>query len=612
MNHTNSMKNGWQTRLQRFPHGIHIVLITLAVVCTYANSLSVPFIMDDEAIFPISLKGIPEILLNGGARRVADFTFAINYIVHGEHVTGYHLVNLFVHLCTTLTLYFFITHAIEAIHRSSSHTVGLEDSNEFSKLFVPFSAALLFAVHPIQTQAVTYIIQRYTSLATLFYLLTALLYIKTRVAFDTKRPRLQLLLLVLSVILTGMMAIGSKQIAYTLPLMLIILEILIFGGKLFLNRRFIIMGGILAVTFVVLAALNWNESTLKDILFDLHLGTSENRYTSRSTYFMTQLRVIITYLRLLFLPINQSIFYDYPLYTSPFSLPVAASLSVHVLTLTLSAFLYRISGQSLQSGHSDKGTLQRLASLGIIWFYICLLVESSFIPITDVIFEHRIYLPSAGFFLTVSTGLAFSAGKFRSGKKIAWLLFVVISLILGGATVTRNHLWSDSLKLWQDTVAKAPNQHLALSNLAIEFFNRDLPESSIPLFVKAIEIKPQLDYNIKVILGEALQKSGKFDEIRFTTGIEYLLPGGSASSYKSASVVFNNMGLAYEYLGLTQKAITSYIKALRINPAYDLAWYNLGLLSSRNGDHGQATSALVKLQEHNPGLATKLSLLIQR
>lgn len=610
MKHVNDTKSCWETITNRYPNIIQIVLLTLAVVCTYANSLTVPFIMDDEAIFSISLKSLSDIAINGGARRVADFTFAINHLIHGEQVAGYHLFNLTVHLCATLTLYFFSSASIAALRHSFPSATEAEETNKFFKLFVPFSAALLFAVHPVQTQAVTYIIQRYTSMATLFYLLTGLLYINARIAFESSRSPLQVLSLVVSAVFSGVMAIGSKQVAYTLPLMLVVLEILLFRGRL-LNRKFFIIGGMLSITFLALAALGWTETTLKDILFDLRLGTMENRYTSRTTYFLTQSRVVITYLSLLFLPVNQSIFYDYPLYSSLFSLPVVASLFVHILIMALAIFLYRKSGQNLLEGNHCKGTLQRLASFGIAWFYITLLVESSFIPITDIIFEHRIYLPSAGFFLTISAGLAIVTGEYHSGRKTAWLLIVVASLFLGGATIARNFLWSDALKLWQDTVDKAPNQHLALSNLAIEYLEHNQPESAIPLFVKAIELRPQLDFNIKVYLGEALQKTGQIDGARFTTGIEYLLPGGRTSSYKSASVLFNNMGLAYEYLGSPHNALTSYSKALRVNPAYDLAWYNLALLSSRLGKQGQAVNALKQLEGLNQTLAASLKSKIQ-
>lgn len=606
MKHLDGIRNSCESFLKRNPHSIHIVLIALAVVCVYANSLDVQFVMDDWAIFPIGPQNLVDILLHGEQRRIADFTFALNYHLHGTHVTGYHLVNLAVHLLASLTLYFFVSSSISALRLSFPSNSDDGKVFHFSERFVPVATALFFAVHPIQTQAVTYIIQRYTSMATLFYLLSALLYIRARIAFEASRSYPRPLMLGSAAVLSGIMAIGSKQIAFTLPLMLSAIEIFLFRGKL-LNRRFFIVSGMLGLSALALALLNRHESSLNDILFDLHHGTSENLYASRITYFLTQLRVVVTYLRLLCLPINQSILYDYPLYTTLLSLPIAASLFFHILIFSVTSILFRQSGLRLLAGDLVKGTLQRLMSLGVVWFYIAMAVESSFIPITDIIFEHRVYLPSAGFFLSVSAGIAVTVNERRTGVKTAWTLLIIATLILGGMTVARNQLWGDTLKLWQDTVNKAPNQHLALSNLGIEYLEQHKPESAIPLFVRAIELRPQQDINVKIYLGEALQETHLIDESRFTTGKEYLRPDGGSSSYKMTSVMFNNLGLAYEHLGLPEKAIISYTKSLRIDPAYDLAWYNLGLLTAKRGDREQAIKAMKRLEVLHPRLAESLT-----
>jgi protein O-mannosyl-transferase len=608
MRNLDGIRSSWETISKRNLHSIHIVLIALAVVCAYANSLDGQFVMDDEAIFSIGPRNLRDILLQGGPRRIANFTFALNYLLHGPHVTGYHLVNLAVHLFACITLYFFVSSSMSALRLSFPSNTDDAGAFHFLERFIPFSAALLFAVHPVQTQAVTYIIQRYTSMATLFYLLTALLYIRARIAFETSPNYPRPLLLGGAAVLSGILAVGSKQIAFTLPLMLFILEIFLFKGRL-INRRFL---GILGLVALTLALMNWHDSSLRDILFDLQHGTSEDRYAARTTYFLTQSRVVVTYLRLLCLPINQSIFYDYPLYTTLLSLPVAASFSVHILIISLMAILFRLSGQSLLAGDHVKGALPRLAALGIAWFYIAMAVESSIFPITDIIFEHRIYLPSAGFFLTTSAGVAAAVNGRRAGVKTAWSLLLITTFILGGMTIARNQVWGDTLKLWQDTVNKAPNQYLALSNLGIENLDRHNPDAAIRLFVRALELRPELDFKIKVYLGEALQETHLIDESRFTTGKEYLRPNGGSSSYKSTSVMFNNLGLAYEYLGSPESAIISYTKSLRVNPAYDLACYNLGLLSAMRGNRDQAASALSRLKSLNPSLAAKLSASMLR
>lgn len=596
----------WKALSERYPNGVNVLLLSIAVLGAYVNSLDVPFVMDDFVIYNFGPQNLLDILVHGGQRRFVDFSLAINYHLHETLYTGYHLVNISIHLLATFTLYFFIASCISALMLTRSSNIEDCGSNHFVERFIPFSTALFFAVHPIQTQAVTYIIQRYASLATLLYLLSTTFYIRARISFETHRSPSNILLLGSACVFTGLLALGSKQIAFTLPIMVLVLEIFLFRGKLF-TRRFFIIFGILGGVAFGLALLYWHDSSLNDVLFDLRHISAENRYISRSSYFFTQCRVILTYLRLLFFPINQSIFYDYPVYSSLFSFPVGISVSIHVLNISVMIMLDQMSGQKFLKNDYTNGTILRLAALGIAWFYLSLTVESSIFPIRDVIFEHRLYLPSAGFFIAVSAGIAFVVNRRTMSTKTAWIMLFIITLSLGAMTIARNQLWRDPLKLWQDTVSKAPMQHLALSNLAIQYLERKDPITAIPLFVKAIELCPAMDFRIKVYFGEALQESNQIDKSRFTTGKEYMLPDYSSSSYKSSSVIYNNLGLAYEYMALPEKALTAYTKALGINPDYYLAWYNLGIISAKMGDRNRAKEAAHHLEKLQPQLAKMLT-----
>ena len=330
------------------------------------------------------------------------------------------------------------------------------------------------------------------------------------------------------------------------------------------------------------------------------------------------MRVVVTYLRLLCLPYGQNLVHDFPLYTSLFSVPVMASLALHVILVTTALILFRMSGKSLLSDEWIRGIFQRLASLGIIWFYCAMTVESSVIPIIDVIFEHRIYLPSAGFFMTITALTALAVQGRRTGTKAAWTMLVAICLLLGSMTIARNQVWRDSLAFWQDAVSKSPNHSLALSNLAGEYMDRKMPEKALPLFVRNMELNPYL-YVTKVNVGEALKALNLF-ESRFTTGRELILPGGGAfgsgapdfrKMSKWNSVTNNNMGLAYEYLNEPDKAMKAYRVAVTANPEYDLAWYNLALLAARLGDRKLVDEAIKHLQVLNPprAMAIKSAML---
>jgi tetratricopeptide (TPR) repeat protein len=607
-----SIRNRWWTENRFRWQLLHIAFILLAVIAAYSNSLHVQFVLDDDNIKIFEHKELLGIILHGGPRRAVDATFALNYHLHGLEVPGYHIVNVAIHLSATLTLYFLVTSAITALRISSPSSACVTEESVFAGHFVPLAVALLFAVHPIQTQAVTYIIQRYTSLATCFYLLSTLLFLRSRIAYEKNRTYLYPLSLGTLSVIAGLLAMGSKQIAITLPLMIILLEFFLFRGRM-LNRGFFLACATLPILALVFVLVNWHDRSLHDFLISLHRATSEDHYISRSKYFLTQMPVVATYLRLLCLPIGQNLFHNYHIYATLFSLPVITSLALHISLLILAVVLFRRSGSLLMSNNQLEGVLQRLTSLGIVWFYIAIAVESSVIPITDKIFEHRIYLPSVGFFLTIAAGTALAVNGKRAGFRVVWTLLVSVSLVLCGMTIARNQIWSNSLTLWQDSVAKAPNNGIAVANLAFEYIKLDMPEKALPLYVRALVSNQVFLTKAKVYLGLTLQRLN-IDASRFTTGEEIFTTseqGGKAvlsrqDQNRLQCIMYNNMGLAYEYLGEPLNAREPYRAALLINPAYDLAWYNLGLLSIQLGDKAQVDNALIRLKELNPSLAESL------
>lgn len=603
---SDGMRNTGDSLYRNHGRILHLALIALAGMVVYSNTFHVQFVLDDYA--GISFHGprdYLETLLHGSPRRVADLTIAINYRLHGMQVAGYHLVNLAIHLSASITLYFLINSALAALRQSSPHHDSADAETDFVDRFIPLAVALLFTLHPVQTQAVTYIIQRYTSLATLFYLLAALLFIRARLAHERSGSCTQTLLLGGGTLVAGLLALGSKQIAATLPLMLIALEIFLFRGRL-ISRRFFMGCAALFIIASGILLLAWHERSFDAIIAALHEVTAEDRYIGRTTYFLTQTRVVATYLRLLCLPIGQSLFYDYPVYKTLLSLPVIASLALHISLITAAGFLLRRSGRNLGTDSHRQAELQRLAALGIAWFYVAMIVESSIFPITDRIFEHRIYLPSSGFFLTVAAGTAYAVHS----RRAAWALLTAACLALGGLTVARNQIWSDSLLLWQDTARKAPNKDLALANLAGEYMKLNMPEKALPLFVRSLELNPDFHARTKVSLGKALQYLNT-DVLRYSTGEELASYGTGEITRddrnRLESILYNNLGLAYEYLGEPLKARESYRAALRIDPAYDRAWYNLGLLSIQTRDQQQAANALIQLKKLKPYLADQLA-----
>jgi hypothetical protein len=611
-----------QPKSARFPGqsaALHIGLIILAGLACYANSLAVPFMFDDFTsivVNPDISGGRPllDILLHGGARRVADFSFAINYRLHGVQVAGYHVTNIAIHLAAAVTLYHLCAALLDSLKLTYDAGTATESATGMGmQRFLPLFAVLVFVCHPLQTQAVTYIVQRHTSLAALFYLFALLAYIKGRLNFEQHGFGAAVARWGLLFAASSLLAFHTKQIAYSLPLMLVMLEYSLFRGRL--AKRTLLAAavtGILLLAAILLPAAQ--NGSIADVMFDLRRAISEDIYFSRTSYFLTQTRVIVTYLRLLILPMGQNLDYDYPIFSSLKNIEVIAALLLHATLLTTAFVLQRRSHFHLTSGDRRHGLYQRLIVIGIVWFYIALSVESSFIPITDVIMEHRVYLPSAGFFIAVAAMVMLLGQKLHQGTRWRWQALTVICLTLSVLTIMRNHVWSDDVRFWQDVAAKSPRKARALSNLGWAHLNHDHFESALRLFVKAINLDLRESDYTWIMLNASL-KGLKQYQGRFTTGEQYLTPAGSVDLRwysQFNSVKFNNMGLASEFTGQPRQALDWYIESLNIKPDYDLALFNLGLLSARLGHNPQAQMALVNLKAVNPALAAKLAAMILR
>ena len=597
-------ESSWLAHLRR--PWLQLTLITLLGFLAYSNTFQVPFVLDDNySIEFFGTSGILNTLLHGTSRRVTDLTFAINYQLHALRLPGYHITNLAIHLMAAATLYALV-HAV--IRSQLKH---ISDDARLIIDFLPCAVTLLFIAHPLQTQAVTYTIQRYTSLATLFYLFSTLAFIRCRTLLDESGASTKTWLWGAASVISALLSLGSKQIAATLPLALMLLEYVLFNGR-YLTKRFFIVCGTLLMILPAVLLYQWVSGNLSDFLFDLRRATSDNRYMTRFDYFLTQNRVVVTYLRLLVAPFNQNLFYDYPEYRTLFALPVLASMALHIACSVAALFMIR-TARNRDAAAPCTSLLLRLAGVGIIWFYLTLAVESSFIPIRDVIFEHRVYLPSPGFFLTAcSLGLLLALRR-PNGMRTLWLAIIAISLTLGIATFNRNSVWVNAISIWADTARKSPNKGLVQANLAAEYLKSGQADKALPLYLKAIELNPSLDFRVKTGLGGAMRALNLFPN-RFTTGHEYILPGGDFNSgalnfgdfNRWEAVINNNRGLAYEYFGDTKNAWSAYETALWVSPNYELAWFNFGLLAAKLQKWEKTGEALARLKELNPALETTL------
>jgi hypothetical protein len=290
-------------------------------------------------------------------------------------VTGYHIFNIAVHIANSFLVYLFI-----------SSTLGLPVFKEKyagkAKRMGLFTA-LLFAVHPVQTEAVTYIISRTELLATFFYLSAVVLFIQ-----GAQKP--QPIYYYAGVFFSALLSMSSKEWAVTLPAILMLYDYLFLSDR---NVKKVLSHS----PAFVLAALPWGI-----ILYNLNLFTNSSVGFNMSsvtvgvappttvTYLLTSINVLWTYMRLLFLPVSMNLDYDYPIAKTLFEFPTLLSLLGHVLLVGAAWWAYL-----------KKGWL--LIPFGVAWFYIVLSPVQSFVPIKDIIFEHRVYMPSIGIFIVFVT-----------------------------------------------------------------------------------------------------------------------------------------------------------------------------------------------------------------
>lgn len=364
---------------------INIFLIVILATIIYSNTFDASFHFDDTpaivenyAIHRFDLKEI----FSTSTRPILDITFAINYYFGKLNVFGYHLLNLMLHIINGVMLYFILLWTINQVNsRNPINPINFR---------VPLYASLIFIAHPIQTQAVTYIVSRSSVLATTFYLLTLLLFIKGFQSNSTnsRNSMNSRNLYFIGAFLSSCFGMGTKQIAATLPLMLLIYDFYFIskGDWKVLKRHYKVHLAMFATLAVVLYL---SFSGLKTyISFDYAKGVpmpQEQSITSFQ-YFLTQLHVIPYYIRLLFIPTNLNLDYDWPI-TRQIDVPAIFFFVLLTSIVVVAIMLYRKA---------------RLVSFGIIWFFVTLSVTSSFIVIYDVIFEHRLYLPSIGFAIVMA------------------------------------------------------------------------------------------------------------------------------------------------------------------------------------------------------------------
>ena len=548
-----------------------ILIFPFVALLIYSGSLRGPFIFDDMGHIPknphtrlekLTLDGIARASFDSPARTrpVANMSFALNYYLDRYNPMGYHLVNILIHVATGLFLYFFVKTTLNILPPRAGPSMNG---------WIAFFAALIWLVHPVQTQSVSYIVQRMNSLAAMFYVSSLLLYGRARIATERRKKWA----LFGGCILAGILALGSKEIAATLPFFIFLYEWYFFQDLSWpwLRRHLTLFGGLL-ILLAILALLYLGINPVERILESYNI-----RDFTLTQRVLTQFRVVIFYLSLLLFPHPSRLNLDHDFSISHSLLdPLTTMLSIMIIIVLVGLAIYR-------------AKKERLFSFCILWFLGNLVIESSVIGL-EIAFEHRNYLPS----MLVTIMAVSLAYRHIKPKWLGGALLCALVMVFSFWAHDRNKVWSDSVTLWSDCVAKSPNKARPHSNLGASLALRGRTQEAMNHYTTAVKINPnyaEAHYN----MGVALEREGRTDEaaLHYTKTLKINTNHAEAHS---------NIGVTLVRQGNFEEGITHFAEALRIKPHYVKAHMNMGsaLLSQGKTDEAVAHFAdAVRIEPNN-------------
>ena len=453
------------------PQGSTVIAVGILVaagILIYANSFSAPFVFDgrDQIEQNLAIRTLWPLWAptRDTMRPVGWWSFAINYAIGGTNVWGYHATNLAIHLAAALTLFGIVRRSL-----SGERLASRFGPKAWGLALV---VALLWLVHPLQTQSVTYIYQRFESLMGLFFLLTLYSFIRAQ---DCSRQTTWYV----AAVACCLLAVTTKEVAAVLPLLVLWYDraFVAASWRDIYQRRWRLYAG-LSGTWMVLAMIVYRQS---DKFPNAGLLVVEG--LTPLQYAASQPGVIAHYLRLSLWPTGLCLDYAWP---------VAATAAKIVPPLALVATLLALTAWSMFRWPA-------WSFLGA-WFFLILAPTSSIVPIADLAFEHRMYLPLAA----VITGGVIGghliiewllAGRWPTATwrplvsaLIGYGLVLMISMTLGSLTIKRNLDYRSAAAIWGDCVLKSPNNARAHNNLGIALADHGQVKEAFVHFRKAEEI----------------------------------------------------------------------------------------------------------------------------
>src|SRR5262245_5526771 len=548
---------GRRRRLERA--GVVLALLGAGLVA-YHNSFAGVFVFDDvphvvdnpglRRLWPLG-----EFLRHAPVRPLWQLSLAANYALGGLDVRGYHAVNVAVHLLAGLVLY--------GLVRRTLASAPLQARYGGAATGLAAAVAALWLVHPLQTESVTYICQRAESLMGLCFLLT--LYCGARGAQAARGGWVWYG----AAVTASAAGMATKEVMVVAPLVMFLYDRVFLASSFreIGRRRWGLYLG-LALTWGVLGVelVRLGLARLAEVRGDEHVSTWE--------YLRSQPGVVVHYLRLVLWPQPLVLDYQWPVArTLGAMLPAAVAVGA-LLAGTVWAFLWR---------------RPALGFLGAAFFLI-LAPTSSILPIADLAFEHRMYLPLAPVLValvlvghTILRALQTWPGEpIRRWRWLGGALVVALVLLLAGTTVRRNEDYRSAIGLWRDTVAKRPLNARAHHGVGVELAAGGQIREAMAHYFEALRIKPTY-IEAHTSLGNALAAEGQMAEAiaKYPEALR-LNP-----TYASAH---NNLGNVLLSQGNLDGAVIHYREALRLRPDHVNATYNLGRVLAIQGNPSAAAA----------------------
>lgn len=538
------------------------VFLCLITFIVYYPSLNYPFQFDDgpNILKFYDIRNLDfQTLAFSNCRWICTLLNKFNFYIGKFDPFIYRIFNLTFHICTGILIFFFFYIALSGLQKKSFFK-----SNAIS---ISFFTALLFLLHPVQTQTVSYIIQgRLEGIATLFIMLICLLFL---IFIKIKNIYIKTLIGILLISLT-ILSTGTKEIAIVLPFLIFITD-WFFGSQASfdkLKKRLPLHLLILFLTFSFYIFLLKPKffSDLIGLKFTVNnnignvLTKNINDKITPWYFFISQFKVILHYLFIFIWPFNICVEYDWKLNYSFFDLAVFVPFLIIIGIILINLYLFK------------KNKLNPII-FGFVWFFIAILPRSTIIPSSELLADYKTYLASVGWLFIITSGILkfyfyLSNKFFKRSSNLVILTFILIPL-LGFLTYHRNLVWRSTLEFWSDVIKKSEKSR-AYNNYGIELSNLSRFKESIPYFKKAIKLDPYY-WDPYTNLASVYAVEGKMD-----LAIKTLTDSLELNRYQPEA--YNNLGTFLMFKKDFASAEKSFTAALAMVPTYGKATLNFGRL----------------------------------